>query len=189
VECWLIQKLFPGAGTSRAKAYDFEVTTLQAVCIKLFNTRNLMSFAEIKEALNVEEDVLKRILHSLSCTRHKVLKKDPKSNSIKPTDSFSYNESFSSPKKRITIPMASLEDSHNPKRVEEDRTFAIEAAIVRIMKARKSLGHQQLVSEVLSQLVLFRPNPRSVKRRIEALIEREYLERDSEQSGVYRYLA
>uniref|UniRef100_A0A7S1TYF3 Cullin family profile domain-containing protein n=1 Tax=Phaeomonas parva TaxID=124430 RepID=A0A7S1TYF3_9STRA len=177
-------------GGSRTKSYDFEVTTLQAVAIKLFNTNDTMSFGEIKEALNADDVVLKRILHSLSCTKHKVLRKTPKSNSIKPTDSFAYNAAFTSPKKRITIPMASLEDSHNQaKRVEEDRTFAIEAAIVRIMKARKSLAHQALVAEVLSQLVLFRPNPRTVKRRIEALIEREYLERDPDQSGVYRYLA
>jgi hypothetical protein len=30
--------------------------------------------------------------------------------------------------------MSQLEESHNPKRVEEDRSIAIEAAIVRIMK-------------------------------------------------------
>lgn len=36
--------------------------------------------------------------------------------------------------RKIRIPMALLEESHNPKRVEEDRSIAIEAAIVRIMK-------------------------------------------------------
>jgi hypothetical protein len=43
--------------------------------------------------------------------------------------------------------MASLEESHNPKKVEEDRSHVIEACIVRIMKARKTLAHQQLVGE------------------------------------------
>jgi cullin 1 len=62
--------------------------------------------------------------------------------------------------RKIRIPMASLEESHNVKRVEEDRTIAIEAAIVRIMKARKTLAHQQLVAEVLTQLVFFRPDPK-----------------------------
>jgi len=56
------------------------------------------------------------------------------------------------------------------------------------MKARKTLGHQQLVTEVLQQLSFFRPNPKVVKQRIEHLIEREYLER-GEQANQYRYLA
>lgn len=36
--------------------------------------------------------------------------------------------------------------------VDKDRRYAIDAAIVRIMKSRKILGHQQLVSECVEQL-------------------------------------
>ena len=89
-----------------------------------------------------------------------VLSKSPKSRSIKTTDMFSFNVKFSCPMKRIRIPMATLEASHDKRRVEEDRSIAIEAAIVRIMKARKVLQHQQLVTEVLSQLAFFKPNPK-----------------------------
>ena len=85
--------------------------------------------------------------------------------------------------------MASLDEAHSTKKVEEDRSIVIEAAIVRIMKARKTLAHQQLVGEVLAQLAFFKPNPRVVKARIEALIEREYLERDRESSSTYKYVA
>ena len=60
------------------------------------------------------------------------------------------------------------------------------AAIVRIMKARKSLSHSLLISELFQQLK-FPLKPPDLKKRIESLIDREYLERESNSS--YRYLA
>ncbi|EOD14035.1 hypothetical protein EMIHUDRAFT_211963 [Emiliania huxleyi CCMP1516] len=66
----------------------------------------------------------------------------------------------------------------------------IEAAIVRIMKTRKTLDHQKLVLEASTQLMRhFKPDPRQIKKRIEDLIAREYLERDASNSTVYKYLA
>ena len=59
----------------------------------------------------------------------------------------------------------------------------------RIMKARKRLKHHQLIAEVLAQLHFFKPQPKTVKKRIEHLIEREYLERDPDDQTVYKYLA
>jgi hypothetical protein len=89
-----------------------------------------------------------------------------------------------------------------------NRGHTIEAVIVRIMKARKTLPHQQLLTEVFSQISLFRPEaqvnpppppprpspssflrPQKVKFHIEALIEREYLARDEQTRAVYKYLA
>ena len=60
--------------------------------------------------------------------------------------------------------------------VDEDRKHAVEASIVRVMKARKSMPHQQLVMEVSGQLMkLFKPDPKVIKNRIESLISREVL--------------
>lgn len=67
-------------------------------------------------------------------------------------------------------------------------SFQVDAAIVRIMKTRKKLSHQQLLSEVFSQL-RFTAKPADLKKRIESLIEREYLERDDEDSNLYHYVA
>lgn len=64
--------------------------------------------------------------------------------------------------------------------MEEDRSIAIEAAIVRVMKARKKLRHTDLVVEVINQLTLFKPNPRLIKTKIESLIEREFLSRSED---------
>lgn len=181
------------------KSYEIQLTTLQAIVLLAFTAGEGSATSagapagktlqQLSEALNLADDPLKRALHSLSCGKFKVLKKDGHPQNVKSTDTFVANDSFSSPLRKIRIPMASLEESHNPRRVEEDRSIAIEAAIVRIMKARKTLGHQQLVAETLTQLSFFQPQPKVVKRRIENLIERDYLARDEENPNVYKYLA
>merc|ERR1712232_1454517 len=126
------------------------------------------------------------LMHSLSCYKHKIIRKTPINNKIHKTDRFVANSRFVSNNRKIRIPMASLDTrERDNKRVQEDRGLAIDATIVRIMRARKTLLHQQLHAEVLSQLSFFKPEPRFVKRRIEALIEREYVERSSENNNIY----
>lgn len=182
-----------GSATVRAKfgtrSYDLQTNTLQAVALLAFqHDGETLDLKTLMERVKVPLEQMKPLLHSLSCGKYKVLKKNPPSDKIKETDVFTINASFTCPQRVIRIPMATVEESHNPNRVEEDRSIAIEAAIVRIMKARKVLAHQQLTSEVLAQLAFFRPNPKVVKQRIHALIDREYLERDSENTNTYKYV-
>jgi cullin 1 len=177
------------------KAFDFKITTLQAILLVQFNTiaeGDQLSFHQLADCTGMPEEVLKRVVHSLACAKEKVLKKisvDPSSSDkiIRDTDSFKVNDGYSSQMRAVRIPMASLDETHNTKRVEEDRSVAIEACIVRIMKARKTLGHEQLVAEVLAQLHFFRPERKVIKQRIENLIERDYLER--EDRATYKYMA
>mmetsp|Transcript_8938 Transcript_8938/g.17871 ORF Transcript_8938/g.17871 Transcript_8938/m.17871 type:complete len:753 (+) Transcript_8938:243-2501(+) len=185
--------LTQGSASVRAtfgkKSYDLQVSTLQAIALEYMSGGVTLGFEDLKQKLNLEEAILKPLMHSLSCGKYKVIQKMPASSKINTTDTFVANPKFTSNMRKIRIPMASLDSSMSTKKVEEDRTIAIEAAIVRIMKARKTLQHQQLLSEVLAQLSFFSPNPRVVKKRIEALIDREYLERSTDNPGVYNYLA
>jgi cullin 1 len=178
-----------GNATVRAtfgkKTYDLTVTTLQAIALNAMNDGKTKTYEELKEELNLEDNVLKPLMHSLCCGKYKVILKSPAGSKINNTDSFTANSKFTCNMRKIRIPMASLDPSHNAKKVEEDRNHAIEASIVRTMKARKTLKHQQLQAEVLSQLAFFKPNPRVIKKRIESLIDREYLERSAEDSQVY----
>ncbi|KIH46609.1 hypothetical protein ANCDUO_23336, partial [Ancylostoma duodenale] len=73
--------------------------------------------------------------------------------------------------------------------VTHDRKYYMECAIVRIMKTRKVLKHNALISEVVEQTrSRFTPDVAFIKKSIEDLIEKLYIQR-TDQNDEYQYLA
>ena len=72
--------------------------------------------------------------------------------------------------------------------IEIERRNIIDAVTVRIMKARRTEKHIQLVEDVMRQITIFNAQPAMIKQRIESLIEREYLKRDEADKTKYIYL-
>jgi len=176
----------------KGKNYEVTVSVLQAVVLRVFDRREgPLSFEEIKSRTGIEEDeVLKRTIHSLACQKFKVLRKlgDAKNIAV---DDFCGNSSFSNNLRKFRIPMPVIDDaeaSAGSKFVAEERGHTVDASIVRIMKARKFLSHTDLQYEVLRQITAFQPEPKFIKQRIESLIEREYLERDTTDARCYKYM-
>ena len=74
--------------------------------------------------------------------------------------------------------------------VEGDRKHYLDAAIVRIMKARKELSYEQLkIATIDAVKSHFVPEVTSIKQRIQALVEQDYLKRDEEDMTLYIYVA
>jgi cullin 3 len=191
-----------GASSSTTKAgprkHIIQVSTYQMVILMLFNTRDKLNYEEIKNETDIPDKDLTRAIQSLALGKmtQRILVKEPKTKEIEPEHSFSVNDQFTSKLYRVKIQTVAAKGESEPERketrskVDEDRKHEIEAAIVRVMKARKELQHNVLVAEVTEQLkVRFLPSPVVIKKRIEGLIEREYLARKAEDRKIYTYVA
>ncbi|OAA66996.1 scf ubiquitin ligase subunit [Niveomyces insectorum RCEF 264] len=188
---------------SRERRYELNAPTHGMIVLLLFN--NLpegakLGFAEIQAQTNIAAPDLTRVLASLSIPpKCRVLLKEPATKNIKPTDTFAFNAQFVSKTVKIKVPvinaLSKVEGDDERKVTEEKnnqtRAHTIDAAIVRIMKQRKELTHAALTAEVLAQLRgRFHPDVAMVKKRIEDLIAREYLERiEDTKTPSYRYVA
>ena len=136
---------------------DFVVSAYQAIILLLFNglaKDEQLTYDFIKTESGLPEAEVKRTLQSLACAKLRPLRKEPQGKDINSTDKFSVNQAFSHPKYRVRINQVQLketkqENKETHERVAEDRNFECQAAIVRIMKSRKTIGHSELIAEVI----------------------------------------
>jgi len=193
----------PSKDGPKTRVHELNVSTFAMVVLMLFNDLapgESISFEDIQAQTNIPTNELVRNLQSLAVApKTRILLKEPMSKDVKPTDRFIFNESFQGKFVKIKVGVVSAgnrvendkERKETEKKNNDSRGFVVEAAIVRIMKQRKELSHAQLVTETLTQLSSqFKPDVTMIKKKIESLIEREYLER-MEEAPVpsYRYLA
>jgi len=196
--------------------HELNVSTYQTCILLMFNTQEVLRYEEIASSTKIPPEELKRQLMSLYVNpKSKILTKVSSDGSIidgkgagrsepEEGDLFTVNSQFESKLFRIKVLLVQVKEKNYdptvqqaegssgdvPATVEQDRQHLVEAVIVRIMKSRKQLDHNQLVVEVTKHLaVRFTPTPNLIRQRIEKLIEREYLERSSLNERVYNYLA
>ncbi|KAF0770731.1 cullin-3-like [Aphis craccivora] len=183
---------------STERKHIIQVSTYQMCILLLFNTHEKLSFEDIRSETDIPDKDLIRALQSLALGKpsQRILLKTPKCKEIELTHEFCVNELFTSKLHRVKIQTVAAKGETEPERketrskVDEDRKHEIEAAIVRVMKSRKKMNHNALVLEVIEQLrVRFLPSPVIIKKRIEGLIEREYLSRLAEDRRTYLYVA
>ncbi|GBG30619.1 Cullin-4 [Hondaea fermentalgiana] len=180
---------------------ELEVSFYQAIVLLLYNELPAggqeFTASVLRERTGLEEGELNRTLLSLGSPQARLLLREPKASvrdPIKPTDRFVMNSAFRSDRFRIKINSIQIkettsENRETHERVQQDRQYQIDAAIVRIMKARKALGHQELLEEIFKQL-RFPATAQLIKQRIASLIDREYLERSAPPpNGAYKYMA
>ncbi|PWA24609.1 hypothetical protein CCH79_00016298 [Gambusia affinis] len=189
----------------------------QTVTYKELQDGTQMNEKELQKTIKSLMDV-KMLNHDSQKTLKVVYVSPCAQEEIETESTFSLNMSFTSkrtkfkittsmqkdtPQVRLLLPAASLLSngpSDNPlnrlemeqtrSAVDEDRKMYLQAAIVRIMKARKVLRHNALIQEVINQSkARFNPSISMIKKCIEVLIDKQYIERSQTSADEYSYVA
>jgi cullin-4 len=188
-------------GTATVKARfaagpkDLTVSLYQAIVLLLFNEETEIGYRHILEGTRMDDGELRRTLQSLACANKKVLKKRPVGKDVNDNDVFYFNPDFTDPRAKVHINSiqgkeTAEENQRTQSHIEGDRKHYLDAAIVRIMKAKKELSHEQLKNETIDAVKShFVPEVSVIKQRIDGLVEQEYLRRDEEDRNLYIYVA
>jgi cullin-4 len=114
-------------------------------------------------------------MQSLACGRLRVLTKHPKGKDVNETDEFSVNLDFKDEHVKLRINQIQMKETVEENKSTTDRVFVdrqnhVQLVIVRTLKARKTIKHQELVMEVVTQLKnRFKVETTEIKKAIGSL--------------------
>ncbi|KAI0301153.1 Cullin-domain-containing protein [Multifurca ochricompacta] len=166
--------------------YILMTSAYQMAVLLQYNTNDTLSLDELAAATNIGKDLLTQVLQPLVKSRILINEE---------TDQYDLNPHFKSKKIRVNLNQpikaeVKAESTDVLKTVDEDRKYVIQATIVRIMKARKTMKNQPLIQEVISQISQrFTPKIPDIKKAIDTLLEKEYIERVDGTRDTFAYVA
>ncbi|RDA82781.1 hypothetical protein CP532_0855 [Ophiocordyceps camponoti-leonardi (nom. inval.)] len=170
--------------------YTLQVSIYQMAILLLFNEKDTQTYDDVASATQLSNEVLDQALAFLLKAKVLLVSGGDRPG---PGKTLSLNYDFKSKKIRVNLNIGGVketkqEEAETNKTIEEDRKLVLQSAIVRIMKARKRMKHTNLVSETINQIrARFVPKVGDIKKCIEILLDKEYLERlDDDELG---YLA
>ena len=179
--------------------YTFSVSTYQMAILLLFNDSDVVTYDDITAATKCTKETLDPSIAIM--VKARVIIPEPEGGGQESGTSYKLNYNFKNKKVKVNLNISikaeakqDVEDTH--KTIEEDRkmlmqvslarsfapmkirTDVFQSAIVRVMKSRKTMKHSQLVGEVINQIKnRFVPKVQDIKKCIDILLEKEYLER------------
>ncbi|KAG7455242.1 hypothetical protein MATL_G00254530 [Megalops atlanticus] len=176
-----------------SKPYVAMVTTYQMAVLLAFNNCERVSYKELQDSTQMNEKELTKTIKSLMDV--KMINHDSEKEDIEAESMLSLNMTFTSKRTKFKITTSMQKDTpqemeQTRSAVDEDRKMYLQAAIVRIMKARKLLRHNALIQEVINQSkARFNPSISMIKKCIEVLIDKQYIERSQTSADEYSYVA
>ncbi|PVU94511.1 hypothetical protein BB561_002499 [Smittium simulii] len=194
----------PMNNTGPNHTYTFTVSTFQYAILALFNSEdNKVHYLDINKITGLLPYLVNNAL--LVFTKCKLIElvggnmthdaQDGGGPSFSPESIFMLNRNFKSKRLKINLNVPLRAEKKQEvieanRAIHEDHHIVIQAAIVRIMKTHKTFSHILLVNEAISQLSKrFKPSIPEIKKAIDALIDKDYIERSEDNNEIYNYLA
>jgi cullin 1 len=174
--------------------FVLSATLYQMAILLPFNEMDTYTMSELSELTGLDIATIANAITPM--IKYRLLTQSPSGAEAieKPETKFTVVKEFKSKKLKVNLvqgvrSMDAKQDAEDAEReINEDRKNFLKACIVRIMKARKQLSHAALINEVVQQShTRFSAKVADIKKCIDELVEKEYLQRNEDQS--YDYLA
>jgi hypothetical protein len=182
--------------SARQTFYLVRATAPQSALCMLFNSGSMYSIEELVSILGCGRRIVEACVASLSSSAFPLMERDA-------GGAVRLNAAFTSPRVKIACPPMKMDGLDRPKEerrdsaedeeeaeeakrtrdgVVQDRTYAVDACLVRLMKRRKRAPLVEVVGDVVAEMSKqgggYTPEIRLIKRQIESLMEREYFARE-----------
>ena len=180
---------------------DVTLTTHQGAALLLFNQplaaalseppEWLPSYAEVAQRLGVGEATARKHLRPLVQGKYRLLLEDAQGR-------LRVNWAFTcdARQRKIRVPMMREERESEAQeeretsliKISEERRYAVEASVCKIMKQTKVLAYAELCAKVVEDLRrVFWPQAQTIRKRVDDLVQRDYLVVDADDK--LRYVA
>lgn len=182
-------------------AKELFVSCIQGLILLLFNDAGNgeveWSYEDVASRLGVDKSEPELIcaLLSLSGGAVKILRRKSGATNaaIVPSEMFEVNTTFTHKLTKIRVAQVQLRDPQEDEeqaveKVMHDRTYVIDAVIVRFMKSRRRVPFPELIQGVTTMLK-FPVEVADLKKRIDVLMERDYMKRDDKDITILEYVA
>ncbi|KAG0684252.1 hypothetical protein C6P40_005035 [Pichia californica] len=173
--------------------YFFTVSLFQYAILTCFQDEDSVTAGALLEKTALPQEVFKN--HIIPFVKNKLLIQNPsgEKNITKVGTTFTIVQEYTSKKLKVNFATVKqvdtkTEEKETNEEIERRKHELLKAGIVRIMKARKHLKHENLMTEVYQIIDRFKPTVSEIKKAIEVLLDEQYLARSDDGTG-YDYLS
>ncbi|KAM9989531.1 hypothetical protein ACTFIY_005559 [Dictyostelium cf. discoideum] len=186
---------------TKGKIYKLTTTAYQMAILLMFNGADKITRFLINDTIGLDETSIR--LPLLALIKTGIIEcSEPSFKNWNNDTEFTVNSKFSSKKMKVSCNIAVQigetkqsegQQTVSEQEIEKERFFKLQAAIVRIMKSKKTMTHNDLTVETTTQVSKwFTPKITAIKKAIEYLIDQEYIRRttdDNPSARKYEYMA